>query len=132
MNLRLSQFVLALLMAVPLHLCCWGGLMGAEPEAPCPACLQFMTPEERAAETAPEPVRHCECCDDTLQRDLSPAAITTPRPTTNDLPAIVWGRPESWITSTTADISRQHLCREDHSPPPYGVPIYRRHCALLL
>ena len=132
MHFRLTQLMLALLMAVPLHLCCWVGLMGAEPEAPCPACLQFLAPEERAEETAPTPDRHCECCDGTLERDLTPPAIAAPLPPTNDLPAFAWSTPRPWMQSAKADLSRQNLCREVHAPPRDGVPFYQRHCALLL
>jgi hypothetical protein len=132
MNASAAQLLLALLMAVPLHLCCWTGLMKTEDAAACSACHQFLTDEERSAESAPPPPRHCECCDDTLQRDLTPSAIAAPRPLLSELPLFTWVAPEHLLQTASVENSpRQHV-RDGHSPPAGYAPLYQRYCALLL
>jgi hypothetical protein len=132
MNATATQLLLALLMAVPLHLCCWMGLMKVENEAACSACHQFLNAEGSASESAPPPPRHCECCDDTLQRDLTPSAIAAPRPLFSELPLFTWVAPEHPLQAGSPENSpRQHV-RDGHSPPAGFAPLYQRYCALLL
>lgn len=130
----LTQCLTAVLMAVPLHLCCWTGMMhAAEDDAACTGCHQFLDPSELPPRhQAPGPDRHCACCDDTLLRQAAPAAVTAPKTAVNDLPSAAW--PPQWMLAPPPSAaSHAPLFPNAHAPPdPGGVPLYQRHCALLL
>lgn len=133
MSHRPLQFMLALLMAVPLHLCCWAGLMKtAADEQSCMACHQFLTEAERQALPEPAPARHCECCDDTLLRGLTPDVLAAPQLVLRELTFYL-----------PPDEARQHLPAAAESfqkprltfgrpPPGVVVPLYQLQCSRLI
>ena len=132
MTFRCFQIALALLMAVPVHLCCWMGLMKAPEQETCMACHQFLSPEEREAEPTPQPDRHCECCDGVLVRDVHPMMVAVPKPLLHEISGGKWDvfsdlGPPVWQKSF-----QQRLPFCEHSPPNQGVPLYHRHCTLLI
>lgn len=131
MSRVLLQSLLALLMAVPLHFCCWMGLMGNEEEGACMACHQFLSPEEMPLMPAPLK-RHCECCDGTLQRSTSPDMLTVPRPLPVEQPPLVWSHVSKGFFPDQDILSGWQPRAEEHPPPWPAVPLYQRHCALLL
>ncbi|MES2595621.1 MAG: hypothetical protein V4662_09815 [Verrucomicrobiota bacterium] len=129
------QIMLALLMAVPLHFCCWMGLMKAsEGEEACMACHQFLTPEERSEVPAAPPAknRHCECCDGTLQRDQTPIALHAPKAVLHALPVIPWVDIFDVLQPDLAPVSQGHVLAPKRPPLDLKVPLYQRHCALLI
>lgn len=130
------QIMLALLMAVPLHLCCWAGLMKtpASAELGCMACHSFLTEaEHQTLPAAPAPEeRHCECCADTLLRSLSPEALTAPQVVLLELPfhlpldEAAPHRPQAMQTSPRPPLP----CVR---PPPGAlVPLYQLQCSRLI
>lgn len=135
MSHRPFQFMLALLMAVPLHLCCWAGLMKTAPVEPgCMACQLFLSEAERQALPAePAPARHCECCDDTLLRSLSPDALTAPQVVLLELPfhlpldEAAPHRPRAMQTS-----QRPALPFERPPTPGPVLPLYQLQCSRLI
>lgn len=135
MSASAIQILLALLMAVPLHFCCWMGLMKpATGEETCMACHQFLTPEERSELPAAPPAndRHCECCDGTLLRDQTPVAIGAPKAVLHVLLVIPWADNACLVPSNLAPISQRHVLADERPPPDPRVPLYQRHCALLI
>ncbi len=129
------QIMLALLMAVPLHFCCWMGLMKpVEGEEACTACHQFLTPEERSELPAAPPAnnRHCECCDGTLQRGQTPVALNAPKAVLHVLPLIPWVDDIGIPLADSSPVSQQHILADERPPPDPTVPLYQRHCALLI
>jgi len=127
------HIMLALLMAVPLHFCCWMGLMKVpETGEACMACHQFLSPEELPAKPEPAKDRHCECCDGTLQRDLTPVALHAPRPALHELPFIAWDGMTDMLLPGQVFVSQRQRLHEERPPPQAGVPLYERHCALLI
>lgn len=126
-----TQSLLAILMAVPLHFCCWMGLMDRQEEGGCMACHQFLEPEERPLQPAPSG-RHCECCDGTLRRDISPLALTAPRPLPVEQPSMAWehGALEPGFIRLVVSGDSLRLC--EHPPPRNKPPLYQRHCRLLI
>ncbi|GEP42800.1 hypothetical protein [Brevifollis gellanilyticus] len=129
------QIMLALLMAVPLHFCCWMGLMKpAGGEEACMSCHQFLTPEERSELPAVPPAkdRHCECCDGTLQRDQTPVALSAPKALLHVLPMIPWAEVSYVLLPVLAPVSQRHILADERPPPDPKVPLYQRHCALLI
>lgn len=125
------QSLLAILMAVPLHFCCWLGLMDRQEEGGCTACHQFLEPEEMPMRPAPSD-RHCECCDGTLRRDTSPLALTAPRPLLVEQPSVAWegGAEEPDFVRPVVSGGGIRMC--EHPPPRNKVPLYQRHCRLLI
>lgn len=134
MSASLLQIMLALLMAVPLHFCCWMGLMKpAAGEESCMACHQFLTAEERSElPAAPANDRHCECCDGTLQRNQSPVALSVPQPPLHLLPVIPWAEASQLSLSAQTLVSQRSHLPDERPPPQRSVPLYHRHCALLI
>ncbi len=138
MNAQLViQSVLAVLMAVPLHLCCWSGMMQAteREEEMCPACRAMVSDAEAPATPAngPDPERHCACCDDTLLRDVSPAAITAPRAVVLELPSLAWLPPTALALMSSQVWHEQQAHLHAQGPPlAQTVPLFRLHGAWLL
>jgi len=134
MSPHILQIMLALLMAVPLHLCCWLGLMKpAAGEESCTACHQFLTAEELAQLPAPPaPKRNCECCDGTLERGQTPAIVSAPRAGLHVLPGTPWLDTACVLLPDPAYLSQRHRLPDERPPPPRAEPLYLRHCALLI
>jgi hypothetical protein len=127
------QIMLALLMAVPLHFCCWMGLMKvADTGEAYMACRQFLLPEELPAEPEPAKDRHCECCEGTLQRDVASVARHAPRPVLHELPFVAWDGMTGLLLPVQVLVSQRHHLHDERPPPQAGVPLYQRHCALLI
>ncbi len=127
----LIQSLLAILMAVPLHFCCWLGLMDRQEEGGCMACHQFLEPEEMPLLPAPSD-RHCECCDGTLQRDSSPLVLTAPRPLLVEQPSLAWERDAVEPGFVRPAVSSDSIRVCEHPPPRNKAPLYLRHCRLLI
>jgi hypothetical protein len=125
------QSLLATLMVVPLHFCCWLGLMDRQEEGGCMACHQFLEPEEKPLQPAPSD-RHCECCDGTLQRDTSPLVLTAPRPLLVEKLSMAWelGAEALPLARPAVSIASLRVC--EHPPPRNKAPLYQRHCRLLI
>ncbi|MBV6498129.1 MAG: hypothetical protein CJBNEKGG_00343 [Prosthecobacter sp.] len=131
MSRAVIQSLLAILMAVPLHFCCWLGLMDRQEEGGCMACHQFLEPEERPLQPAPSD-RHCECCDGTLQRDAAPLVPTVPRPVLVELSFM-----DGELGAEVSALARSAVCSVhalvcEHPPPRNEAPLYQRHCRLLI
>jgi hypothetical protein len=125
------QSLLAVLMAVPLHFCCWLGLMDRREEGGCMACHQFLEPEEKPLQPAPSD-RHCECCDGTLQRDTSPLVLTAPRPLLVEQLSMSWEHGSETLSLVRPAVSGASIRVCEHPPPWNNAPLYQRHCRLLI
>lgn len=132
----LMQTLLAMLMAVPLHLCCWTGRMqAAEAEEACTGCHQFLEPSELPAPGHQEhsPDKHCACCEDTLLRQAAPAAIAAPRIILQELPHAAWSPCSLPMQAGWAEAPHSAFPNAQGPPDPgRRVPLFQRHCALLL
>ncbi|MCA1963174.1 MAG: hypothetical protein LDL31_04425 [Prosthecobacter sp.] len=135
-NLKsLVQSMLAMLMAVPLHLCCWTGMMqAAGAEEACMGCHQFLEPGEvPPLHSESQPDRHCACCEDTLLRQPLPSSVSAPKVKLLELPVTAW--PVTW-DGAWHEVMRwisAYGFPNAHAPPmAEAVPLFQRHCALLL
>lgn len=134
MFFRVTSLILALLIGVPLCLCCVAQPTFAVETETCSACHKFAEPEEQAPAQPPASGRDGTCCKKLLQRNISPDTATAPRLVLVDLETWVWQRPESFdFLSWLNEQSHVSLAAaETVAPPRHAVPLFQQHCVLLL
>ncbi len=119
---KLTAFVLALLIGSPL--CCCGWTHRAEVEVK--SCCQS---KKHSEAPKPKDKENCPCANTPKVRDLASAKTSLPAPEISpaalthdfvELPALSW----------TA--IKFKLASSEHGPPRARLPLYLRHCALLI
>lgn len=126
---RLTQLLMALLMAVPM---CWCSVAQASAEeGSCMACHKFLLPEDRPTDL-PAHKSDMPCCQGTLERNLSPDTTATPRLMLVDLQPWQWQlAEETFSPETSHELSLSQFIK-NHGPPRLQVPLYYLHSALLI
>ncbi len=125
---RLTQFLMVLLMAVPMCWCCMAKALPTKTE--CLSCHKFLLPED-APKDQPAHESDCPCCQGPLERKLSPDIAAAPRLVLVDLQTWVWLPvavvlpPLSWELQTGLQLALNH--RSSRSV----TPLYLNYCALL-
>ncbi len=126
---RLTQFLMALLMAAPM---CWCSIAQASfEEVSCMACQKFLLPEDRPTD---QPAHRSDmpCCQGTLERNLSPDTTATPRLVLVDLQPWLWQRAEETFLPQMGSQPSVRQLAQNHGPPQVKAPLYHQHCALLI
>jgi hypothetical protein len=129
MRSRLTQLLMALLMAVPM--CCCAAEQASVEESSCKACHEFLLPEDRPTD---QPAHRSDmpCCQGTLERNLSPKATATPRNVPVDLLPCLWQRAVDTYSHQMGTQSSERQLVQNHGPPQIKAQLYYQHCALLL
>lgn len=127
---RITQSMMALLMAVPMCWCCLAQALPArEVETECMSCHKFLLLEDMPKQH--EPKSDCPCCQGTLERNLSPDIAAAPRLVLVDLQTWVW-QPVEEVLPAMGWVREAGLrLIPNHGPPRASTPHYRQHCSML-
>lgn len=130
---RITSAMLAVLLGVPLCLCCFVKAAPVAETETCSACHKFAEPEQKAPVQPLAPGHDGACCKKQLHRNLSPDTVSAPRLVLVDLQAWVWPRTEDLFILSVLEQPTEYLSVTEHAPPLSAAePLFQQHCALLL
>lgn len=119
---RLTALVLTLCIGLPM---CWCCLTAPQQEEVASCCAKK---QHSASEHSQEP--NCPCAKHENARDVAATFVNAPAPALKLLAEPVWHALSP--LSLTSGAMANHAPRHDHGPPLRTMPLYSRHCALLI
>lgn len=130
MTARLTAWILAFCIGLPMCWCCADSAPAAAPAEPAGCCAMHQTAEEGATSAPASRHGHCPCLEHEDNRDRPDAAPALPLAVLKAVAAPVW-QPLPFQASLSFRPAYS-APRHDHGPPGAARPLYARHCALLL